>query len=127
VSKPFYVKFEVEKEIIEASYEALKIASKTGSIRKGTNETTKSVERGNAKIVMIAGDVDPPEVVAHLPILCEERKIPFLFVPSKSQLGSAIGIDVPSAAVCITESGEAKDLVKEIAERVKKAMKGNVK
>ena len=127
MSKPFYVKFEVEKEIIEASYEALKIASKTGSIRKGTNETTKSVERGNAKIVMIAGDVDPPEVVAHLPILCEERKIPFLFVPSKSQLGSAIGIDVPSAAVCITESGEAKDLVKEIAERVKKAMKGNVK
>ena len=46
--KPFYVKFEVPKEVVEAAYEALKVARETGKIRKGTNETTKTIERGKA-------------------------------------------------------------------------------
>jgi large subunit ribosomal protein L7Ae len=75
MSKPFYVKYEVPKEIVDAAYEALSIASKTGTVRKGTNEATKAVERSIAKLVIIAEDVDPPEVVAHLPILCDEKII----------------------------------------------------
>jgi len=125
MSKPFYVKFEVPNEVANATYEALQIATRTGNIRKGTNETTKAVERGQAKLVVIAEDVDPPEVVAHLPILCEERKIPYVFVPSKVKLGTAAGIDVQSAAVCIIESGEASDLVKEIITRVQKLKEGS--
>ncbi|MCW4019670.1 MAG: 50S ribosomal protein L7Ae [Candidatus Bathyarchaeota archaeon] len=125
MSKPFYVKFGIPKEVANAAYEALQIATRTGSIRKGTNESTKAVERGQAKLVVIAEDVDPPEVVAHLPILCEERKIPYVFVPSKIKLGSSVGIDVQSAAVCIVEAGEAADLVKEIVTRVQKAKEGS--
>ncbi len=100
MSKPFYVKYEVPKEIVDAAYEALQIASKTGLVRKGTNEATKAVERSIAKLVVIAEDVDPPEVIAHLPLLCEERKIPYVFVPSKEKIGSVIGIDVPAASAC---------------------------
>ncbi|MDH5440007.1 MAG: 50S ribosomal protein L7Ae [Candidatus Bathyarchaeota archaeon] len=118
MSRPFYVKFDVPEEVADATYEALQIAVRSGSVRRGTNETTKAVERGQAKLVVVAEDVDPPEVVAHLPILCDERKIPYVFVPSKMKIGSACGIDVPSAAVCITELGEATDLVKEIVTRV---------
>ncbi|MFB0503476.1 MAG: 50S ribosomal protein L7Ae [Candidatus Bathyarchaeia archaeon] len=118
MSRPFYVKFDVSEEVADATYEALQIAVRSGSVRRGTNETTKAVERGQAKLVVVAEDVDPPEVVAHLPILCDERKIPYVFVPSKMKIGSACGIDVPSAAVCITELGEAADLVKEIVTRV---------
>ena len=70
MSKPFYVKYEAPKEIVDAAYEALSIASKSGNVRKGTNEATKAVERAQAKLVVIAEDVDPPEVIAHLPILC---------------------------------------------------------
>ncbi|MEM2111020.1 MAG: 50S ribosomal protein L7Ae [Candidatus Bathyarchaeia archaeon] len=124
MSKPFFVKFEVPQEVANAAYEALQTASKTGSVRKGTNETTKAVERGIAKLVIIAEDVDPPEVVAHLPILCEERKIPYIFVPSKAKIGAATGIDVPSASVSIIEPGEAADLVKEIITRVAKLKEG---
>ncbi len=124
MSKPFYVKFNVPKEVADAAYEALQIARQTGSVRKGTNETTKAVERGQAKLVIIAEDVDPPEVVAHLPLLCEERKIPYVFVPSKEKLGSAAGIDVPAASACIIEAGEAGSLVKEIASRVEDLKKG---
>ncbi|MEM2916755.1 MAG: 50S ribosomal protein L7Ae [Candidatus Bathyarchaeia archaeon] len=127
MSKPFYVKIEVPKEVAEAAYEALQIAKQTGSIRKGTNETTKAVERGNAKLVIIAEDVEPPEVVAHLPLLCEERKIPYVFVPSKEKIGSAVGIDVPAASACIVKEGDAAGLVKEIITRIEKLKRGTTK
>jgi len=117
-SKPFYVRFEVPKELVERAYEALRIARETGKIKKGTNETTKAVERGLAKLVLIAEDVDPPEIVAHLPLLCEEKKIPYVYVPSKKRLGEAAGIEVSAASACIIEPGEAKSLVDEIVTKV---------
>jgi len=124
MSKPFYVKFEIPTEVADAAYEALQIATQTGQVRKGTNETTKAIERGIAKLVVIAEDVDPPEVVAHLPILCEERKIPYVFVPTKKKIGAAIGIDVPSASVCIVKEGDASNLVKEIIGRIEGLQRG---
>lgn len=126
MSKPFFVKFEVPKEIADATYEALQVANQTGNIRKGTNETTKAIERGQAKLVVIAEDVDPPEVVAHIPILCEERKIPYVFVPSKDKLGSSVGIDVPAASVCIVNLGDAVALTKEISSRLEDLKKKGV-
>lgn len=123
MSRPFYVKFEIPKEVADAAYEALQMANQTGSVRKGTNETTKAVERAQAKLVVIAEDVDPPEVVAHLPLLCEERKIPYIFVPSKRKLGTSAGIDVPAASVCITQVGDAVALVKEISSRIEELKK----
>ena len=124
MSKPFYVKYEAPKEIVDAAYEALQIASKSGVVRKGTNEATKAVERAQAKLVVIAEDVDPPEVVAHLPLLCEERKIPYLFVPSKEKIGSALGIDVPCASACIIKEGDASGLIKEIITRLDQVKRG---
>jgi len=124
MSKPFYVKYQTPKELADAAYEALQIATKTGTVRKGTNETTKAIERAQAKLVVIAEDVDPPEVVAHLPLLCEERKIPYVFVPSKQEIGKAVGIDVPAAAATIAREGEATGLIKEIITRIENAKRG---
>ncbi|MCX8150875.1 MAG: 50S ribosomal protein L7Ae [Candidatus Bathyarchaeota archaeon] len=125
MSKPFYVKYEAPKEVVDAAYEALSIASKSGVVKKGTNEATKAVERAIAKLVVIAEDVDPPEVIAHLPLLCEERKIPYVFVPSKAQLGKSIGIEVPCASACIIKEGEATGLIKEIITRLEQVKRGS--
>ncbi|MEM1514988.1 MAG: 50S ribosomal protein L7Ae [Thermoproteota archaeon] len=122
--KPFYVKFEVPDELANMVYEAVQIASKTGKVKRGTNETTKAVERGLAKLVVIAEDVDPPEVVAHLPLLCDERKVPYIYVPSKSKLGSAAGIEVAAASVCIIDPGQAANLLNEITEKIGKIRGG---
>src|SRR5688500_19195253 len=118
MSKPYYVKFEVPKDLVSAIYEALRIAKDSGKIRKGTNETTKAVERGVSKLAIIAEDVEPPEVVAHLPILCEERNAPFIFVPSKQQLGASLGIDVGSAAATIVDAGEAQHIVEQVVSSI---------
>ena len=119
MSKPFYVRFEVPEDLAEKVYEAVAKARETGKIKKGTNETTKACERGIAKLVIIAEDVDPPEIVAHLPILCDEKKIPYVYVPSKKRLGEAAGIEVQAASAAIIDPGEAEALVKEIIEKVK--------
>ncbi len=118
MSKPYYVKFETPKDLVNAIYEAIRVAKQSGKVRKGTNEATKAIERGINKLVVIAEDVEPPEVVAHLPILCEERKTPYVFVPSKQQLGQALGIDVPSAAASIMDAGEAQHILEQIINTV---------
>jgi len=115
-----YVKFETPKELAEKALQALELARNTGKIKKGTNETTKAVEKGLAKLVLIAEDVDPEEIVMHLPPLCEEKNIPYLYVPSKAELGRAAGIDVAAASACIVEPGEAKNLVEGIAKEIEK-------
>src|SRR6185436_734734 len=114
MSKPYYVKFEIPKDLVSAVYEAVRLAKQSGKVRKGTNETTKAIERGISKLVVIAEDVEPPEVVAHLPILCEERNAAFIFVPSKQQLGASLGIDVGSAAATIIEAGEAQHIIEQV-------------
>ncbi|MBM3897947.1 MAG: 50S ribosomal protein L7ae [Thaumarchaeota archaeon] len=123
MSKPYFVKFETPRELVDAAYEALRQAKQTGKIRKGTNETTKAIERGISKLTIIAEDVDPPEVVAHLPILCEERNSPYVFVSSKTQIGSALGMDVGAAAACIIEAGEATQILEQIVSSLAKTKK----
>jgi large subunit ribosomal protein L7Ae len=122
--KPYFVKFETPKEVSEAAYEVLRQASRTGKVRKGTNETTKAVERGIAKLVIIAEDVQPPEVVAHLPIICDEKKIPYVFVSSKDQIGPAIGIDVSTAAAAVTEAGEGQAILDQVTQELARVRSG---
>jgi large subunit ribosomal protein L7Ae len=123
VAKPIYVRFEVPKELADKVYGAIELARDTGKLRKGTNETTKAVERKQAVLVAIAEDVEPAEIVAHLPALCDEKGVPYIYVPSKRELGAAAGIDVPAAAVTIAEAGEASSAVKEIIDRIKELKK----
>ena len=110
MAKSYYVKFEVPENLVSPIYESLRVASQTGKVKKGTNEATKAIERGISKLIVIAEDVEPPEVVAHIPIICEERGAAYVFVPSKQDLGKALGIEVTSAAAAILPSTLAVQL-----------------
>jgi len=114
VAKAYYVKFQVPEDLVSPIYEALRVAHQSGKVKKGTNEVTKAIERGVSKLVIIAEDVEPPEVVAHLPILCEEHGAAYAFVPSRQDLGKALGIDVTSAAASIIDAGDAQHIVDQI-------------
>jgi large subunit ribosomal protein L7Ae len=118
-----YVKFTVSKELANQAYQVVEMARDTGKLRRGVNEATKAIERGTAKLIVIAEDVSPPEIVAHLPILSDEKNAPYIFVPSKKELGVASGIDVPTTAVAIIEAGNGKEIVEQIAKQVKELKK----
>ena len=110
---------EVPKELLDKVYEAIETAKTTGKIKKGTNETTKTIEKGKAKMVVIAKDVTPPEITMHIPLIAEEKNVPCFTVPSKEELGAAAGLTVPAVSVAILQEGEGKAAVKEIADELK--------
>ena len=114
-----FVKYQVPKELANKIYEAVSVAKASGKIRKGVNETTKAIDRGIAKLVVLAEDVTPPEILMHLPLLCDEKKIPYVYVPSKVELGKMCGIEVPTSSIAIVQEGDAKKLIAEIAENAK--------
>jgi 50S ribosomal protein L7Ae len=113
-----YVKFEVSKEVADKIVEAIRLAKQSGAVRKGANEVTKSIERGLATFVVIAEDVEPEEVVMHIPTLCEQKKIPYAYVPTKEALGKAVGLNVPCTSVAIEKAGQAENTIKEIISRI---------
>lgn len=115
---PVYVKFDVPNELEERALEALEVARDTGKIRKGTNETTKAVERGEADLVYIAEDVEPEEIVMHLPALSDEKDVPYVYVGKQDDVGHASGLDVGSAAAAIVDPGNADEDVEDIVEKV---------
>lgn len=103
--------------------EAVEIARTSGKIKKGANETTKAIEKGNAKLVVYAKDVDPKEVVMHLPLLCKEKNVPCVEVSRKEDLGAAAGLAVATAAVAVVKEGEAKGVIDELAKLIGSAEK----
>ena len=112
--------FEVPKEMLDKVYEALEVAKTTGKLSKGANETTKVIEKGKAKLVVIAKDTAPPEIIMHIPLLSEEKGVLCLEVPSKEELGAAAGIQVGTSAVTVVQEGEAKSLIADIIKKTKK-------
>jgi large subunit ribosomal protein L7Ae len=115
---PVYVDYDVPADLQERALEALEVARDTGTVKKGTNETTKAVERGNASLVYIAEDVSPEEIVMHLPEIAEEKGTPYLFVDAQDDLGRAAGLEVGSAAAAVVDAGDASDDIEDIAEKV---------
>jgi len=93
-------------------YKIVEKARKTGKVEKGTNEVTKAIERGTAKLVVYAIDVEPKEIVQHIPLLCKEKKILCKEADSKQKLGLAVGISVPASSVVIIQAGEAESDIK---------------
>ena len=124
MAKGYYVKFETPQDLVNPILEALRVAAQSGKVRKGTNEATKAIERGISKLIVIAEDVEPPEVVAHLPIICDEQGAAYAFVPSKQELGKSLGIDVTSAAAAILDSGDAQHIVDQVVEAISKIKGG---
>ncbi len=116
--------FEVPKELADKVYQLVEKAHSGGKIRKGANETTKSVERGEAKLTIFAEDVNPPEVVAHLPLISKEKSIPCISVSSKAELGAAAGLPVGTAAVAIVDAGDSKKLLQDITKTIEVLTKG---
>ncbi|KAJ5516105.1 hypothetical protein N7527_007665 [Penicillium freii] len=91
----------------------LQQASHYNQLKKGANEVTKSLHRGTSEIVVLAADTAPLAIVMHLPLICEDKTVPYVFLPSKTAIGRACGSARPIIAATIT-SNDASDLAPQI-------------
>src|SRR5437762_12945887 len=82
-------------------------------LRKGANETTKTLNRGISEFIVMAADAEPIEILLHLPLLCEDKAVPYIFVPSKIALGRACGVSRAIIAASVT-TNEVSDLTPQI-------------
>ena len=114
MARPIYIRFETPAEIADKALQLVQIAHETGKVRVGTNEVTKASERAEAKLVVMAEDVDPIEILAHIPMLCEEKRIPYVYVPKKQRLGQSAGLSKSAASVAVVEAGEGKGILEEL-------------
>ncbi len=108
-----YVKFKVPDKLKESIKSILNAIADTkdSKIRKGMNEVTKSIERGQAKFVVMAEDVSPPEILYHVPLLCEEKNIPYAYITSKKNLGNAANLNIGASSIAIDNVGTGNEKI----------------
>ncbi|KAJ8585568.1 L30e-like protein [Rhizopogon salebrosus TDB-379] len=93
-------------------------------LKKGANEATKTLNRGVAEFIVLTADTEPLEILLHLPLLCEEKNVPYVFIPSKAALGRACNVSRPviSASVTTSEARELQSQIRSVKIAIEKLM-----
>eukprot|EP01135_Chromosphaera_perkinsii_P006555 Nk52_evm1s541 gene=Nk52_evmTU1s541 len=93
-------------------------------LKKGANEATKTLNRGISEFIVMAADTEPLEILLHLPLLCEDKNVPYVFVPSKQALGRACGVSRPVIAVSVTvnEGSQLKSQIQSLKLAIEKLL-----
>ena len=101
-----HIAFETPKDVQDSVYELVKlVGSGEGRLKKGSNEVTKAAERGTAQMIVMAENVNPAELLAHIPLICKEKNIPFIYVEDQAYLAEAAGMSsgAKTAAIALME------------------------
>lgn len=93
-------------------------------LRRGANEATKTLNRGLSEFIVMAADAEPLEILLHLPLLCEDKNVPYVFVRSKQALGRACGVSRPIIACSVTanEGSQLKPQITTIQQDIEKLL-----
>merc|ERR1711864_67542 len=97
-------------------------ASNYKQLRKGANEATKTLNRGQSEFVILAADSEPLEILLHIPLLCEDKNVPYVFVRSKQALGRACSRPVIAASVTQNEGSQIKPQIATIQQEIEKLL-----
>ncbi|XP_070839236.1 H/ACA ribonucleoprotein complex subunit 2-like protein [Chaetodon trifascialis] len=106
------------KKLSKKLYKCVKKAAKVKNIRRGVKEVQKFINKGEKGIVVLAGDTLPIDVYCHLPVMCEDRNLPYAYIPSKVDLGSSAGSKRPTCVILIKPHPDYKDAYDECVEEV---------
>ena len=101
-----HIAFETPKDVQDSVYELVKlVGGGNGRLKKGSNEVTKAAERGTAQMIVMAENVNPAELLAHIPLICKEKKIPLIYVEDQAYLAEAAGMNsgAKTAAIALME------------------------
>ncbi|KAI6022740.1 50S ribosomal protein L30e-like protein [Pisolithus marmoratus] len=102
-----------KEELTNSILDLVQQAGQYKQLKKGANEATKTLNRGIAEFIVLTADTEPLEILLHLPLLCEEKNVPYVFIPSKAALGRACNVSRPVIAASVTTS-EARELQSQI-------------
>ncbi|KAF0929190.1 hypothetical protein E2562_016428 [Oryza meyeriana var. granulata] len=113
-----------DSQLAQAIQELVSQAANYKQLKKGANEATKTLNRGIAEFVVMAADAEPLEILLHLPLLTEDKNVPYVFVPSKQALGRACGVTRPVIACSVTsnEGSSLRDPINNLKVAIEKLL-----
>jgi len=99
-------------------------ASHYRQLKKGANEATKTLNRGISELIILAADTSPLAILLHLPLLAEDKNVPYVYVPSKTALGRACGVSraVIAASITTNEASDLMNQIREVKDKVERLM-----
>merc|ERR1712086_615987 len=113
-----------ESKLAKKLFKVIKKATKTKQVLRGVKEVVKAVRKGTKGVCVIAGNISPMDVISHLPMLCEDNDIPYIYVRSKEDLGAAGLTKRPTSRMLIAPSikkgTEEPEGFSEVEKKVKK-------
>ncbi|CBK22265.2 uncharacterized protein [Blastocystis hominis] len=111
-------------ELTTSILDLVQQASNYRQLKKGANEATKTLNRGKSSFIVMAADAQPLEIILHIPLLCEDKNVPYVFVPSKIALGRACGVTRPVVACSIIsdENSQLKDAINHMKIEIEKLL-----
>merc|ERR1712055_662733 len=113
-----------DQKLTEQILELVQQASNYKQLKKGANEATKTLNRGQSEFIVLTADAEPIEILLHLPLLCEDKNVPYVFVRSKQALGRACGVSRPVIACCvlINEESQLKPQIQGVQQQIEKLL-----
>merc|ERR1712167_466879 len=113
-----------DTDMTRKTLDLLQQSSNYKQLRKGANEATKTLNRGIREFVVLAADTEPLEILLHLPLLCEDKNVPYVFVPHKQALGRSCGVSRPVIAASITtnEGSQLKNQIQQLKDSIEKLL-----
>lgn len=111
-----------DEKLTKKLYKLVRKASAAKVLRRGVKEVVKSIRKGATGLCIIAGDISPIDVICHLPVFCEEKLVPYVYVPSKQDLGFSALTKRPTSCVLISpkegSAFEHQDLLDKAVKKV---------
>lgn len=89
------------KKSTKKVHKLVKKATQAKMVKRGVKEVVKALRKGEKGFCVIAGDISPIDVISHLPTMCEDRSIPYFYVPSKHDLGNAACTKRPTSCILV--------------------------
>ncbi|CAG2110481.1 unnamed protein product [Medioppia subpectinata] len=105
-------------------FNVLQQANNYKQLKKGANEATKTLNRNLSELIIMAADAEPIEILLHLPLLCEDKNVPYVFVNSKHALGRACGVarQVIACSITINEGSQLKPQIETLQREIEKLL-----
>lgn len=102
------------KKLIKKLKTLIGLAAKAKALRRGIKEVALGLKKNDTGLVILAGDVFPVDVIAHIPLVCEEASVPYCFIPTKMELGSASLTKRPTSVLLVSTQKAKNDEVKKM-------------
>lgn len=106
------------RKLTKKLYKVVKKSQKAKRLKRGVREVVKGLRKDEKGLIILAGDVSPIDVISHIPVFCEDKGVPYCYVPTRKDLGAAAFTKRPTSVVMVQSAEDYKELYQDCYNKV---------